>query len=246
MYLQKLNGCAVITPGRKQKGLKPVGLHIIKPQYPLPLDPDFLYNKINADTLINMGYADTREYLANGRMFGSDEAVYNSTAMVTADASLHFRQQFKGRININHSQVAVAIQLSFFLREVKGEFVFQQYSSISLNQGDFISGYNNVIKCNSGAKIEGSFQFYFNSVSYTATVKMQLHSVTDFLIGIDNKTAQVSIGTDGFTGSEFVFIQPAVNRIKNAFYLNVNVDAGWFAKLKWKIRLLSKLFKPGI
>ena len=45
---------------RQNKGLQPIKLHIIKPEYPLPLDPDFFLGKITADTLINMGYADTK------------------------------------------------------------------------------------------------------------------------------------------------------------------------------------------
>ena len=36
---------------------------IIKPDYPLPLDPDLYLGRIASATLIAMGYADTRSYL---------------------------------------------------------------------------------------------------------------------------------------------------------------------------------------
>lgn len=42
---------------------KPITLHLIKPSYPLPLDPDLFFGRIDTATLIDMGYADARQYL---------------------------------------------------------------------------------------------------------------------------------------------------------------------------------------
>ena len=42
---------------------RPVRLHVIKPQYPLPLDPAYFAGQIDAATLIALGYADARRYL---------------------------------------------------------------------------------------------------------------------------------------------------------------------------------------
>jgi len=39
-------------------------LHVIKPEYPLPLDPDFYFGRIDADALVAMGYRDAKTYLA--------------------------------------------------------------------------------------------------------------------------------------------------------------------------------------
>ena len=39
-------------------------LHVIKPEYPLPLDPDFYRGRIDADALVAMGYRDAKRYLA--------------------------------------------------------------------------------------------------------------------------------------------------------------------------------------
>lgn len=39
-------------------------LHVIRPEFPLPLDPDFYFGRIDADALVAMGYRDTRAYLA--------------------------------------------------------------------------------------------------------------------------------------------------------------------------------------
>ncbi|MCA4133628.1 patatin-like phospholipase family protein [Arthrobacter sp. M4] len=38
-------------------------LHVVRPENPLPLDPEFYLGRIDADTLIAMGYRDARAYL---------------------------------------------------------------------------------------------------------------------------------------------------------------------------------------
>ena len=43
---------------------QPIRLHLIRPEYPLPLDPDFFLGRIDAATLIAMGYADAKRYLS--------------------------------------------------------------------------------------------------------------------------------------------------------------------------------------
>lgn len=233
-----------VNKDRLSEGLKPVTLRIIKPEYALPLDPDFLFNKINADTLINMGYADARKYLAADRKFTDNQSVSDSTAMKTTDAGLHFRQQFKGKLLISGVLNAATICLSFFIHEADNRFTFQLYSSVSIAGSDFISGYENTIHVGANGKINARFRFVFYSVDYEADLRMQLNSVPNILIGIDNKVAKVSITPTGSAKSnDTLFIQPAVNRIRNAFYLNVNANIVWYKRIKLKNRLLSQLVK---
>ncbi len=49
---------------------RPIRLHLIKPNYPLPLDPDFYLGRIDAATLIAMGYADAKSYLSTMKSEG--------------------------------------------------------------------------------------------------------------------------------------------------------------------------------
>ena len=42
---------------------RPIKLHVIRPEYPLPLDPDYFFGKITASELIDLGYAAARRYL---------------------------------------------------------------------------------------------------------------------------------------------------------------------------------------
>jgi predicted acylesterase/phospholipase RssA len=55
---------ARITAGETVHGhTSPIRLHLIRPQYPLPLDPDFYLGKIDARSLVDRGYADAQKYL---------------------------------------------------------------------------------------------------------------------------------------------------------------------------------------
>jgi hypothetical protein len=49
---------------RAQLGDAAPRLHVIKPEYPLPLDPDFYLGRIDAASLIACGYRDAKRYLA--------------------------------------------------------------------------------------------------------------------------------------------------------------------------------------
>ena len=42
---------------------RPVRVHVIKPDWPIPLDPDFFFGRIDAATLIALGYRDAARYL---------------------------------------------------------------------------------------------------------------------------------------------------------------------------------------
>lgn len=54
-----------ISEGRSRYGQKaPIRLHFIKPEYALPLDPQLFLGRIDSETLIEMGYADTQKYLS--------------------------------------------------------------------------------------------------------------------------------------------------------------------------------------
>jgi predicted patatin/cPLA2 family phospholipase len=44
---------------------RPVRLHVIKPEYPLPLDPAYFTGQIDAATLVALGYQDACRYLDN-------------------------------------------------------------------------------------------------------------------------------------------------------------------------------------
>ena len=70
-------------------------LHVVRPENPLPLDPEFYLDRIDADTLIGMGYRDARSYLkamtANGL---SKDA--SCTAMTEPPPGIRFTERLRG------------------------------------------------------------------------------------------------------------------------------------------------------
>ncbi|MDX1532519.1 MAG: patatin-like phospholipase family protein, partial [Rhodothermales bacterium] len=74
---------------------RPVRLHVVRPEHPLPLDPDFFFGRVTAAELIAHGYADARAYLrartADGLPFTPD-----ATRMSTPGPGITFRETMSG------------------------------------------------------------------------------------------------------------------------------------------------------
>ena len=66
----------------------PVVVHVVHPALPLPLDPDFVAGRIDAETLIAQGYRDAQAYLAAARPEG---VPLDDTATSTPDRPLGAR-----------------------------------------------------------------------------------------------------------------------------------------------------------
>lgn len=228
---------------RLQNSLKPIQLHIIKPEYPLPLDSDFLLNHVNADTLINMGYADASQYISNRLPFNMAMDFSQSTSMKQPGITVHFRQQFKGRIMLNGKNRTASIHLSFFLREINMQVVTTCYSSISCDTENFISGYQNQVVNAGNGVIQPEFIFIFNKQKYVMKVEIKMKNLIDFLLGLECKTAVVSLIKNGNDLEKSLFIQPALNRVINLFYLYTIAELSWIKKREAKLRILKTLFK---
>jgi len=74
---------------------RPVALHVIKPDYPLPLDPDLYLGRIDSATLVAMGYADARSYLGNRTESGVG-FLPEVTQMNSSTPGISFRETMAG------------------------------------------------------------------------------------------------------------------------------------------------------
>lgn len=72
---------------------EPIVVHIIKPELPLPLDPDFYSGRIDALTLIDMGYRDARRTLRSGQPTPLD---MRATMMKEPGVGIAFREAMSG------------------------------------------------------------------------------------------------------------------------------------------------------
>src|SRR5690606_4172043 len=211
--------------------LNPIVLHIIKPEFPLPLDPDFFLNRIDADTLINWGYADAKRYLENQTPFDFTNASYTATLMKNADAVLHFRQQFEGKASLDGKPEKITIRLSVFIRKEKEKISMEQFASIQIGE-KCIPGYRNQLSPKGKGIVFSEFDLRLDR--RTGHVLLELHSssVWEIQWGLALNSAKAKLQAE--SASEFMHYQPALSRIKNAFYLNVKAETGRFAKQRLK------------
>jgi len=77
---------------------KPVKVHVVKPRYPLPLDPDFFLGKITAPTLINMGYSDTYRYIEKEMKAEGIALGWEATQMKVPGVGITFSKTLSGSV----------------------------------------------------------------------------------------------------------------------------------------------------
>jgi predicted patatin/cPLA2 family phospholipase len=73
----------------------PIVLHVIRPATPLPLDPDYVFGRIDGATLISLGYNDAKTYLAGCSPAGLP-LTPGVTKMNEETPSLSFREVMTG------------------------------------------------------------------------------------------------------------------------------------------------------
>lgn len=88
---------------------KPIRIHVVRPEVPLPLDPDYFFGRIDAATLIDLGYADAAAYLAarnpDGLPLGPEVTQTKEPLPGVA-----FREQMAGPFSLGESDPLAGLQ----------------------------------------------------------------------------------------------------------------------------------------
>ena len=219
-------------------------LHVIKPEFPLPLDPDLMFNKINADELINRGYADAKSYLQTK----SEQGVapdYRASLMKEPGAALIFRSLFFGKIEWKQNPTTFSLNVNFNFRSITDELILRAFASVSFDNSEYrISTYNNQVMINHAEQIlTFDCDFVFEDEIQHLHGQLDLNSPYDLLLGMEFKKARCTI-----TGNKLakpvscILKQNAWNRIKNVPFIHVNSSSGWFGKWKEKFRILGEVY----
>lgn len=88
---------------------RPIRLHLIRPEYPLPLDPDFYFGHIDAATLIDMGYADAKRYLQGMRTDGLPFQP-EVTKMRDEKLGITFRERMEGGFSLGETDPQIGAE----------------------------------------------------------------------------------------------------------------------------------------
>lgn len=92
---------------------RPIQVHVIRPDHPLPLDPDLYLGKIDHATLIEMGYADGKAYLQNLTRGTNQINPTNPSRMKDPAPGIRFSQHLAGYLNFQeHPDIKEDLKLS--------------------------------------------------------------------------------------------------------------------------------------
>lgn len=234
--LEKLNS----TKAENKKTI----LHVIKPEFPLPLDPDLMFNKINIDELINRGYADAKAYLQNNQEQGV-ALDYRASLMNEPGASFNFRVQFDGGIEWNGKPAKLSLNTNFNFRLINNDLVLRAYASLQFNQSTYrISTFNNkVVVIPDENVMIYSGDFIFDNEIYHLLCTLNLISPYDLLLGMEFKNTRCTITSEKLLKpATFLLKQKAWSRLKNIPFIHVSSSSGWLGKWREKLSILHKLY----
>jgi predicted acylesterase/phospholipase RssA len=227
----------------REKACQPaIRVHIIKPEFPLPLDPDFFFKKIDADTLISLGYADAQRAIAEGQPYDFSNLAA-ATLMREAPATLHFRQQFRGRTQWQGRAQNIALRLGIFCYETTEGTVLRCAGTVEAEDGVSLCGYDTELRKTGKGSLEASWSTGSGNSKQRISIVLRMSGLWDMLLGLDNQQAAVIITDSSGHSSASAFSQPAAKRISNAMHLSVISALNARKRWKAKLRLLRSLLQ---
>jgi predicted patatin/cPLA2 family phospholipase len=229
---------------------KPIKVHIIKPEFPLPLDPDLFLNKINTTTLINMGYEDARKYLSGVPENGINHSL-TATRMKPHAGTLSFRGVFSGKLKFKNESTNVSYDLSLEIRKTDGGFSLCPYSSIYIQAlGKQVSTAKNKADLQRLGKkqvLKISSEFVNAGRIYFLEAMITLNSAIDWFLGLEFKKVNLIV-RDAESG-DILLEGYLTQNIKNRLGSFVNSSLQDFSqpknKLWLKYKLLANFYRTG-
>ncbi|NHE57545.1 patatin-like phospholipase family protein [Cyclobacterium plantarum] len=176
--------------GQQQK----IKVFIIKPNFPLPLDPELFLRKITSRDLINMGYQDAKRYLLTNQNTGEK---LDKQATQTRDAGdyLAIRLQYTGNLLFKDKleKVKYYVLLRFSVLESLEQL--EVYSSVYLGyyNKEFLGGKHEVSVKSLGAffNLETTSTLTIEGREYTMIANIHCKGPWYCLAGLDFKTAEI-------------------------------------------------------
>lgn len=137
----------------------PIVLHVVKPDLPLPLDPDFVAGRISAEALVAMGYRDAWRYLSARSAAGVPLDV-SATRMRVAPLGCRISVRARGPFGANAEQLVASTiievsDLSAFLADpASGVGVVGGIDTAAWGYRPFIGGTVTVSAVDAGRLVE--------------------------------------------------------------------------------------------
>src|SRR5690606_7333927 len=123
--------------------------------------------------------------------------------------------------SLNGKPEKITIRLSIFIRKEKEKISREQFASIQIGE-KCIPGYRNQLSPKGKGIVFSEFDFLLNGKPCHALLELHFSAPWEMQWGLAFKSVKAKL--QAATSSEFMLYQPALNRIKNAFYLNVKAE----------------------
>lgn len=199
-----------------------IKLFVLKSKIALPLDPEFFMNKINARELINMGYAQAKEYLDKRPLEGEKMDV-SSTANLEPQYIYSFRAIFSGNVEWGSKLQEIKFAVFFRFAEFQGFNLIESYSSLVLENGnEDIPTFHNQIS-NSKVK-EGNLliiksQILIDSNLHTMECSIILTTYWEILLGLSFKQISFRLYDENSKLKvDSILYQSILDRFKSLYY----------------------------
>ncbi len=220
----------------------PIKVHVIKPTYPLPLDPDLFFGHIDVRGLINMGYADAKKYLATDQN-KSENLNYKAVLMAEPGISFQFMANFFGKGKVSSDIEEIAFHLIFDFRKLTdNKLVNSFFGSIVLQKSKTeIGTFNNRVELfsNNGDKqILLSGNFILEGTVRTFSAKITINTFWEFYIALEFKKMEISFDSQ----PKFTIIQSIKSRLNSILKAKVYQNAGFLAKQRSKKSILKEIY----
>jgi predicted acylesterase/phospholipase RssA len=227
----------------------PIKLFVIKPEFPLPLDPDLFFGKVDTRSLINMGYADAKRCLATMPAEGVPMN-HTTTAMREPGLRLNFRGTFEGTLSWQGVKTAFALYTYCAYHDLDGKYILNLYASIKAPVLEReISVYDLVASTRAAGKyqvLEATGKADHEGTTYRVHIAWRLYSPLDFLLGLEFKHVDIAIHINESTVVKGTLDQSIRHRLRSWFTTSVATQQGGVGGLKKRYTLMSKLMKNGI
>jgi hypothetical protein len=203
-----------------------------------------MFNKINADELINRGYAEAKSYLQNKPKHGVAPD-YRASLMNEPGAVLCFRSLFSGVIEWKQQPTTFSLNVNFNFRSIADELVLRAFASVSFGNSECrISTYNNQVMINQTEQtLTFECDFVFEDQIQHLRGQLDLISPYDLLVGMEFKKARCILTSKNLQKPiSAVLKQNAWIRIKNVPFIHVSSSSGVVGKWREKFRILKEVY----
>ncbi|MCO6434453.1 patatin-like phospholipase family protein [Nitrosomonas nitrosa] len=228
----------------------PVKLFVFKSSVPLPLDPDFFFNKINARELINMGYAQAKDYLKTLPESG-ESLDYRATQNDEPQFIFSLRGVFSGLVDQGSSTSLITYSLFFRFCTFPDKDSLEVYSSVIFSRPKReIPTYDhqvNNIRCPEGNRMTLHAKIMMDDKIHRIEISTVLTNPWELLLGLSFKKISFQIWDENDTLIvDAILYQSLMNRLKAVYYSSLKTVLTEKMSIKKRVAIIKKFIAHGV